>query len=236
MRNSIVNIESISNNSFGTGFVIDSDEEGIYILTSAHVLDDVEIPMVENVLANVVVKSSFVDMAVLYLPKLDLKALPLQIEMCKGLEVEVIGFSIFTQNLTQKKHIKATLYPELIELHSKKDNLFYTVRKIKAHDGFKFERGNSGSPVICSNSGQVIAMISNKEGAEIAYAIDIKNIKEVWREMPTRLLGGEEKIYSIKSTTTENRAKSSIRKYLLSSIVTLVLGGAIYLWIHTFGN
>lgn len=63
MKNSIVNIESVSNNAFGTGFVIDSDEKGIYILTCQHVLDDVVTPVVENVLAKVIAKGEFIDMA-----------------------------------------------------------------------------------------------------------------------------------------------------------------------------
>jgi S1-C subfamily serine protease len=78
MRDSIVNIESVSNNSFGTGFVIDSDEKGVYLLTCQHVLDDVETPVVENVLARVIAKGGFIDMAVLYVSKLHLEPLPLQ--------------------------------------------------------------------------------------------------------------------------------------------------------------
>ena len=187
MRNSIVNIESVSNNSFGTGFVIDSDEKGVYILTCQHVLDDVKTPVVENVLAKVIAKGGFIDMAVLYVSKLHLEALPLQTKVCDQLDVEVIGFSNFNQSLTQKKHIQATLYQELIELHSKEEDAYYNVRKIKANDGFNFDRGNSGSPVICKSSGNVIAMISNKEGNDIGYAIDIVNLKEVWSNAPEKL-------------------------------------------------
>jgi hypothetical protein len=187
MKNSVVNIESVSNNAFGTGFVIDSDEKGVYILTCQHVLDDVETPVVENVLAKVIARGEFIDMAIIYVSKLHLKALPLQTETTKNLEVEVIGFSTFNKTLTQKKHIKATLYEEAIELHSKEDDSFYTVRKIRANDGFNFDRGNSGSPVICKSSGNVIAMVSNKEGSDLAYAIDIENLKTVWKDVPSKL-------------------------------------------------
>ena len=246
MRNSIVNIESVSNNSFGTGFVIDSDEKGIYILTCAHVVDDVETPVVENVLAKVVAKGSFVDMAVLYVSKLHLEALSLQTDTCENLDVEVIGFSSFNQNLTQKKHINATLYRELIELHSKEDDLFYTVRKIKANDGFNFDRGNSGSPVICKDSGNVIAMISNKEGSDIGYAINIANIKEVWRDIPSKLFEikevkvkreQKEKIEPVSGKKEEriippapqtNQSNSSMGKYLLSGVLVVALGFGAY--------
>jgi len=59
MNSSVVNIESVSNNAFGTGLLIDA-------LTCQHVLNDVEIPVVKNVLAKVITRGEFIDMAVLY--------------------------------------------------------------------------------------------------------------------------------------------------------------------------
>lgn len=217
MKKSVVNIESVSNNSFGTGFVIDSNSKGVYILTCQHVLDDVETPVVENVLAKVIAKGEFIDMAVLYVSKLDLTPLALQTFECPKLDVEVIGFSVFNKTLTQKKHIDATLYTKSIELHSKEDDEFYTVRKIKANDGFNFERGNSGSPVICKSSGAVIAMISNKEGSELAYAIDINNLQTIWKDVPQELLGTGKKVEQSTPTKKEKIEQISGEK---NTIVT----------------
>ena len=246
MRNSIVSIESVSNNSFGTGFVIESDEKGVYILTCQHVVDDVETPVVENVLAKVIAKGGFIDMALLYVSKLHLEPLPLQEKECNQLDVEVIGFSHFNQSLTQKKHIKATLYQELIELHSKEEDAYYNVRKIKANDGFNFDRGNSGSPVICKSSGNVIAMISNKEGNDIGYAIDIVNLKEVWSDVPSRLFkkpraviepvsGTKEEATTEVNTTrkdetlvTTQSGGSSMVKYFIALAIILGIGFGTY--------
>ena len=190
MLSSIINIESVNqnNNSFGTGFVIHNDGKGIYILTCKHVLDDVNEPMVEEVVATVVAQSDFIDMAVIYVPKVKLTALPLQINACSSLDVDVIGFSHFIQNLTQKKYIYATLFQDPIEIHSSINEAFYRVRRVKANDDFNFERGNSGSPVFCRKSGHVIAMISNKEGQDIAYAIEIANVEKIWENIPSTLL------------------------------------------------
>jgi hypothetical protein len=237
MKSSVVNIEGVNNSSFGTGFVIDSDKRGVYILTCGHVVDDVGTPVVENVLAKVVAKGKFIDMAVLYVSKLHLSPLPLQIDECDSLDVEVIGFSSFNKSLTQKKHIKAMLYQEAIELHSKENELFYTVRKIKADDGFNFDRGNSGSPVICKNSGRVIAMVSNKEGSDIGYAIDIVNLKTVWKSMPIHLL----QKYSIKKVSStpitsqinSPKQKSSFFKYLLLMILTATIFSIAYYYINS---
>ena len=247
MTTSIVNIESLeeNNKSFGTGFIIDSDEKGVYILTCKHVIDDVKIPMVEEVKARIITINEFIDMAVIYVSKLHHPPLDLQLDHCRSLNVEVIGFSHFSQNLNQKKHIQATLYQEPIELHSTKDDSFYTARKIKANDGYNFDRGNSGSPVICKESSKVIAMVSNKEGNNIGYAIDIISLKEVWTEMPEKLL---EKSPSEKSTpkkeepirvkevkksveASHQRKNSSLKKYLLYALSTILLSSGTYYYI-----
>ena len=187
MKNSILRIESKSNNSAGTGFVIDSEGKGIYILTCQHVIDDVKIPFVLGVEAKVISKASFIDMAVLYVETLNIEALSLQIDSCSSLEVEVIGFSNFSKLMSQKKNISASLYKKSIELHTNDSNDFYNVRKIKACDGFIFDRGNSGSPVICKSTNKVIAMVSNKDGYDIAYAINVEHIEKVWSAIPNIL-------------------------------------------------
>jgi len=231
VKSSVVNIESVSNSSFGTGFVIDSDERGVYILTCGHVVDDVVTPVVENVLAKVVAKGEFVDIAVLYVSRLHLSPLPLQVDECDSLDVEVIGFSNFNKSLTQKKHIKAMLYQEAIELHSKENEMFYTVRKIKANDGFNFDRGNSGSPVICKSSGRVIAMVSNKEGSDIGYAIDIVTLKTVWDSMPTSLLKKSPKIDK-KTEEPKSNKKSSLSTNLFLLVSTIAIFSATYIYIE----
>ena len=256
MTTSIVNIESLdeNNKSFGTGFIIDSDEKGVYILTCKHVIDDVKIPMIEEVKARIITINEFIDMAVIYVSKLHHPPLDLQLEHCESLNVEVIGFSHFSQNLNQKKHIQATLYQEPIELHSTKDDSFYTARKIKANDGYNFDRGNSGSPVICKESSKVIAMVSNKEGNDIGYAIDIVSLKEVWADMPQKLLQKappekkptpkeseipkKEEPIAIKEVkkpveVIHQRKSSSLKKYLLYALSTILLSSGTYYYIDS---
>jgi len=250
MKSSVVNIEGVNSNAFGTGFVIDSNDKGVFILTCQHVLDDVGTPTIENVLAKVIAKGEFIDMAVLYVSKLHLDPLPLQTQKCNTLDVDVIGFSTFNQTLTQKKHIDATLYKENIELHSKEDDIFYDVHKIKAKDGFNFDRGNSGSPVICKQTGNVIAMVSNKEGSEIGYAIDIVNLKRIWEKVPQKLfstiieqpvqeeLQKKETIEEVSGEKEEPQKsiephpttkKSSLLRNLLLTTFMIVLGSSSYI-------
>jgi len=238
MTSSIVTIESLEerNNSFGTGFVIDKDKKGVYILTCQHVLDDVKIPVVEEIKANIIAQSDFIDMAVIYVENFQAKPLPLEINKCNDFKVEIIGFSLFTQTITQKKHIKATLFKDDIELHSTEDERFYIVKKIESTEGYSFARGNSGSPVLCQKTKTVIALLSNKEGNHIGYAVDIAYLKEIWQDMPQHLLETKK----ISQTTSNSKKplyilkkkKKSFLFYLLSFsfIIALVVG--IYFFIQ----
>ncbi|MCH9739814.1 MAG: serine protease [Epsilonproteobacteria bacterium] len=136
MKNSVVYIKSAINHSFGSGFVIHQDEEGCFILTCQHVVDEVGTPLVENQTVEVIATSSnTIDMAVLYVNELKLEPLPLQIDNCNSADVEVIGFSQFTKSLNQKEYIHATLFENPIELLSKDSGFSYNARKIKAKEG-----------------------------------------------------------------------------------------------------
>ncbi len=262
MVKSIVQIESKkeNNNSFGTGFVIDQDAKGVYVLTCQHVIDDVEIPVIDALETEIIAQSDFIDMAVLYIPNLQLEPLPLQVDKCKSREVDVIGFSQFNHKLSQKKHIIATLFKNPIELHSSEDDSFYFARKIKANDDYSFDRGNSGSPVICQKSGCVIAMVSNKEGSDIAYAIEIASLEEVWKQLKSiceknnasdihkefynNLNTLKEKI-EVKKEKLKNKTKQKIKnkkikiqkksplKYYIAGILTVVVAYGIHLFLQS---
>ena len=243
MSRSVVHIESLDkgNRSFGTGFVIDNDEHGVYILTCKHVLDDVKNPMVEEVKARVIAIGDEIDMAVLYVSKLHLDPLPLQIDCCGSMEVNVIGFSNFNQNMTQKKHICAKLFEEKIELHSNENNCFYFIRKIKADENYSFDRGNSGSPVFCKKTNKVIAMISNKEGNEIGYAIEINSLEEIWKKMPAYLLhpnasrieaiSGEKPIDS-RGINTTIKKRYELKDFIIAFLALAMLSMGIFYFLH----
>ena len=246
MLNSIVSIESLNekNDSFGTGFVIHNDDSGAFILTCRHVIEDVQEPMVNEVAANIITNSDFIDMVVIYVPGLRVNPLPLQVDPCDTLHVEVIGFSHFSQEITQKKHIEATLFRQKVELHSNENDDFYVARKIKANNDFTFDRGNSGSPVICKKSAHVIGMISNKRGKEIGYAIEIDNLEKVWKEIPKDLLErgralhnhlpldyGQEIIAKkpkVEKSDDVSKKETKIIRYILAGLLSLAIITFVY--------
>lgn len=234
MKDSIVKIESIENDSFGTGFIVERDENGVFVLTCQHILDDVKKPVIDSVLASVVTQDNFLDMALLYVPKLTQSPLTLQKAPCKNKNVEIIGFSHFNHKVTQQKSISATLYPEAIELHSNDNNRHYSVHKIKVNEGFKLDRGNSGSPLICKKTKNVIAMISNKEGNDIGYAINIEQLQELWKEMPKELLNGEKRELPPKKAPSQTKEASKKSNNLF--LKKILLGLAVTIGLYTFAS
>ena len=236
MKNSIVYIESSDNRSFGTGFVVHSDNDGSYILTCQHVIDSVVNPIVGDTVADIITPSSFIDMAVLFVKGLELQPLPLQIDGCDSLEVEVIGFSSFDKSSSQKEHIDATLYSHPIERHLHEENLSYQLRKIKAHNDFTFSKGNSGSPVICKSTRKIIAMVSNRKGGETAYAIEISTLEKVWREIPSELFSEEENISGVKEHQTAfvSHKKRKISPFIKYGIPLLLVGVLLYIFVSPY--
>ena len=185
MSNKIVHIESSNkdNRSFGTGFVIDSNQKGTYILTCQHVVDSVVEATIESKPLEVIAQNSFLDMAILFLPNHNFEKMQLQLEACNNLNITAIAFSSFKEELVQKSTIHATLFKEFIELHSTEDDSFYLIKKLKADEDYSFSRGNSGAPIICKETGDAIAMLSNREGSSIAYAIGVSCIKKLLEQL-----------------------------------------------------
>ena len=185
MLNKIVHIESSNkkNRSFGTGFVIESNQQGSYILTCQHVLDSVRNAQIESKDVEVIAQNSFLDMAIVFLPNSNFEKMTLQLDVCYDLHVTAIAFSSFKDELVQKSTIHATLFKEFIELHSTEDDSFYLMKKLKADKDYIFSRGNSGAPIICKKTGNAIAMLSNREGSNLAYAIGVSSVKKLLEQL-----------------------------------------------------
>ncbi len=215
MQDKIVHIESSNkeNKSFGTGFVIESNEQGTYVLTCQHVLDAVQDARIESQTVEIIAHSDFLDMAIIFLPSENHKKMSLQLDTCPNLSITSIAFSSFKKDLVQKSTIHATLFKDFIELHSTEDDTFYLIKKIKADEDYKFSRGNSGAPIICEKTGNAIAMLSNKEGNNIAYAIGVSCIKKLLEQLHanTELMKKHESFY---------REMFSFKKEVSSSIQT----------------
>jgi hypothetical protein len=58
------------------------------------------------------------------------------------------------------------------------------------------EKGYSGSPLICKESGKVLAVVSNRKGNRDGFAISIGHHRDIWEEMPKELISYS--VYEVK--------------------------------------
>ena len=190
MTDSILLIQSCDNKnqSMGTGFVCYQDKNGSYILTCSHVLEDVVTPKVDGITAEVVADgaSQDIDLALLYVKGLKRDVLSLQDRDCSSSDIELIGYSLFSRDKYQSKKKEVTLLEE-VKLQKKDNSSSQKSWQIIAKEHYHIESGNSGSPLFCPTNNSVIAVVSNNHTTQIGYAVSIKHLKDIWKEIPKEL-------------------------------------------------
>jgi hypothetical protein len=189
----VTSIGSGSDQSRGTGFVIYQTQDLSYVLTCAHVLAYPETRVNEHY-ANVIVRGQdWLDIAVLEVKGLETKT-PLKLGI-----VNEIGCSI--------------KIPGIVKLQSSKDDLalrplngvlgepLYPMSNLgqalvqawdlRINEGeYLLREGYSGAPVIDTETGNAIAIVSHKaERGEKGIAISIQMVQELWGNFPKALLG-----------------------------------------------
>lgn len=193
-------------NNFGSGFVFFEDEEGVYVLTCAHVVRDVggvEQVKVKNLPATVIYhspKGHAEDLAILKVKGLrNLPKLPL---------------GNFRRELSNRKFLTKFRIRAYSEVKSR--DVFYEINNIQGHLGDEkpikgknqtflinswklnidqgyLKPGNSGSPVIDSKSYNVLGFVITDEGqgqdkGKFGRAVCIDTLEYVWDDMPPELL------------------------------------------------
>lgn len=191
MTNSILLIQSklSDNKRMGTGFVVHQDSLGSYVLTCAHVIDDVQEADIEGFTVELKAKGSRegIDLAVLYVKGLFRTPEVLQEKMCPSKEVELIGYSKFSSKISQVKPRAAQILDDVM-LTNLEDNHHVKAWQIIADDHSEIEPGNSGSPLFCKQTAKVIGVVSNNHGVKQGYAVSIEHLKDIWHKMPPFLL------------------------------------------------
>ncbi|HHH19038.1 MAG TPA: hypothetical protein ENK86_00785, partial [Campylobacterales bacterium] len=200
MNTSVLLIKSNQNNnhSMGTGFVIHQDSFGSYVLTCAHVIEQVVEPTIDGVEVEVraIGESETIDLALLYMKGLFKTPLELQQKACFNTDVHLIGYSSFTVNQYQGKRREAIILGDKVSLKSVANDNISEALQIIAKDHNEIERGNSGAPLICSESGKVIAVVSNHKGVHEGYAVLIQHLRDIWKEMPPFLFESDDETES----------------------------------------
>lgn len=176
MINSVLKITSTNGGCLGTCFVIDKDEEGIYVATCGHVVKKCrDAVLVEDKEAKII-KNNYdtgLDLAILYVKDLHFKPLKVNNNETAKLAT-VIGYS----------HLIAHPKKEAIENISIKHNIEYCtpekVNIMKLTTKETISNGYSGSPVICETSNDVIGIVNIEAGDETNYAICAKHLSEIY--------------------------------------------------------
>jgi len=184
MNKSVVLISSqdSNNKSFGTGFIIQQDGSGCYIVTAANVIESIkEVRINHNYSTEVIRLNKLIDLAILYVRDFYEEALLLQNEDFESREVELMGYSIFLQNIHRKESIPAKIVSDSLMITDGTKNK-YKAWEVLVEDNYSLERGMGGSPIISSESQRVIGILINKKGSNIGYVISIEYLKEVWNE------------------------------------------------------
>lgn len=180
---------------FGTGFVIDREGSASVVLTCAHVVSDVGGPeglRVDDLEAAVVAlgDAQGIDLAVLRVAGLDREPLPLPApgsrpgddEPLRLMGYQKLGPITLLQPLTASLGDLAVISPADPRARARAWWL-----KLTGERGL--EPGFSGSPVLNLASGQVLGVVSLRQGSGAGLAIAIDELPRVWGDCPSGLFG-----------------------------------------------
>ena len=177
MDNSVLKVFNKDKGCLGTGFVIDSDENGVFVVTCGHVINKCPAALLVEGFTVDMIQNHYkddLDIAILYVRGLHKKPLKLSQEQSSKL-VKVIGYSNFQGSPKREpiNNIKIKL-----DVKISKDKL--NIDAIKLYPDEPISDGYSGSPVICQTSNQVIGIVNLQVANETNYAISAKHILNVY--------------------------------------------------------
>ncbi|MEX1200257.1 MAG: serine protease [Methylophaga sp.] len=163
MDNSVVNICDGQKNLKGTGFVIDLNDQGAFVVTTAHVIDDCNNIEVNGLQASINKnqKSDGLDLALLFVEGLNLEPLRISLSHDEApSKVLVTGYS----RISPGKKLESINVDNLKKISI--ENEFRTSNFYKLIGDEKITKGYSGSPVVCRESNTVIGVITHQGGED----------------------------------------------------------------------
>ncbi len=188
----LVRIEGCSR--FGTGFIVCKDASMTWVVTCAHVVENLDGAQiyVEDIAATLYScgESGHIDLAVLVVDQ-ELPGSALQIHPYEKSESQcyIPGFCVFSGDYTNKKGeaINAELGHKLVFKGVGEERV--DAWRIRIMDDIQLEEGYSGSPIICKKTGLVMGVISHEEReGQHGYAVPIKYLKKIWPDVPKEIL------------------------------------------------
>jgi formylglycine-generating enzyme required for sulfatase activity len=191
---SVVLITVTGSKTFGTGFAIRSERGETWIVTCAHVVKDVSEASNIRVRGKPVVEflargePEEVDLAVLKVQGLTIPPLKLGLAGEKDMACSIVGYAELVGKQKRALSLQGKLdNPVVLEASGGPP---VTGWKLRIEGETPLKGGYSGSPVICTATGTVVAVATYEEDqGKSGYAISPKHLKDVWPDMPLGLLG-----------------------------------------------
>ena len=223
-------IKSTKNNRFGTAFCIDTNEEGSFFLTAAHVVRDCQEDALEveskKVELIAIGEEKGIDLAVIFVK--DLLATPLKLNkflMFEGMEFKVEGFKAHLHN--HKREILEGEVKKVSKLKTQYQEIDIYELSLEADDNI--ERGYSGSAIVAD--GYVFAVVVSRYNQTHADAIPITYLEDIWDEIPkglieensVELISGTLAPQTILGGSRESKRKPWF-KYLSYFVLLILLG------------
>jgi len=180
-------IQSRSNQSIGTGFCIDKDEKGSYLVTCAHVVEECgdDSLMVNNHTAKVIdiEDNSVIDLALLYVEGLTEVT---TMELCEDMVdenvlFEVEGFKTHHVDSYKLENLTGNI-KKISQLAS--NNQMVSLYELILDKENQITKGYSGSAIVLKGTNKVIAVATDKHANSHhhAYATPISYLKTIVRE------------------------------------------------------
>lgn len=185
------------NTKFGTGFVCGSEDGKTLLITCAHVIEDVG--GVDNVRVDgnpvdelIAMGNSFsIDLAVFTVHGLhgsngtEIPILTLCGEGKEQLSVMLFGFSDFIKGQYISRELKGKL-AGAIEIETVNGFIPAWDLDIDVQRNRGLKPGYSGSPIWSQENGNVVAVVSHRQGEDAGYALDISNLLKLNSNMSNR--------------------------------------------------
>jgi len=199
-QNSVVRIVSKDekNSRFGTGFIIYHDEISTYVLTCAHVVKDVggteNVKLLGMIPDKVISGQALgIDLAILQLKKcLEKQSIKLAAAAGdNGRSFVTAGFQ-----LLGKDHLIRELEGNLGKhggIETTQNDYRIPIWDLQIKDDYTLQPGYSGSPVIDTEIGCAIGVVSHRQGqGDKGIAISVRALENIWDSMPPNLLKSQE--------------------------------------------
>ena len=174
-----------NNKNFGSGFIIAEDEHYSYVVSCAHVVQDVgNKPYITGLPTEILANGSpdDLDITLLKVSKLNKPCLNQFAQGIPKTNIAILGYSIF-----ESRQVKRLLNGKLgksIKLTAKNKNWEMAAFDISIQDDdfSKLAGGYSGSP-LCNSAGEVIGVVTHLRTGERGHALCISNLNTLYPDI-----------------------------------------------------